>query len=187
MRGWVRLAPLRRTSAADRPTIAWVLGCVLLLLATVGRAGPLLADDVRIHMISHMMMSMMVPVLLVLGAGHPGVAGIGTRRRQSGWTTGMDSHRYSQSVGSDRHTSGFVAAVVFVGSLRPSIWAACSRPSSLPCGASAWMNLRFLVSGYVFYWLAIGIDPRPAAGESGGQTGASYGDRCRSTRSSGWR
>ena len=93
-------------------------------------------------------------------AGHPGVAGIGTcRQGQSGWTTGMDSHRYSQSVGriintSGRRRGGLVGSFYVLLSGWPLFETVIDYHA-----AHLLMNLHFLVSGYVFYWLAIGIDP----------------------------
>ena len=48
-------------------TVAWVLGCVLLFLTTSSGMGMYMMDDFASHMVGHMLVSMLVPVLLALG------------------------------------------------------------------------------------------------------------------------
>ena len=54
-----------------------------------------------------------------------------------------------------------VAAVVFVGSFYVLYLGGLFETVIDYHAAHLLMNLHFLVSGYVFYWLAIGIDPAP--------------------------
>ncbi len=70
-------------------TVAWVCGCLMVLLATSSGLGRYAEAQFSIHMIAHMTLGMMAPILLVLGgpvslalrvlrgAGPGAVAGVG--------------------------------------------------------------------------------------------------------------
>lgn len=143
-------------------TVAWMCGCVVLLIATssgVGRYSPAVFS---VHMGAHMALSMLAPVLLVLGApitlalraldpaGKNGVPGL----RE--WILTALHSPFSRFI-----THPVVAAVLFVGGFYAlylgGIFAAAVDSHS----AHVLMNLHFLLSGYLFYWVAIGIDPSP--------------------------
>lgn len=161
LRGVVRL----RRRGDDWPvgrTVAWVLGCALLLFATssgIGRYSPAMFS---IHMIAHMMMSMMVPVLLVLGgpvtlalrALPP--AGRGNPPGPREWIQSAIHSPLSRFL-----TQPVVAAVLFVGSFY-ALYLGGLFETVVPYHAGhIVMNLHFLISGYLFYWIVIGIDPAP--------------------------
>ncbi|WP_372476871.1 cytochrome c oxidase assembly protein [Gordonia liuliyuniae] len=143
-------------------TVAWLLGCLSLLLATssgLGRYGPALFST---HMMAHMMLTMLVPVLLVLGgpmtlalrAIPP--AGRGNPDGPREWIlTGLHS-KYSKIV-----THPAVVVVVFVGSFYVLYLGGLFDVVVDHHSAHLLMNLHFLISGYLFYWLVIGIDPAP--------------------------
>jgi putative copper export protein len=61
---------LRRRGDAWPPsrTISWLLGCLALLLATSSGVGRYMPAMFSVHMAAHMLLSMLVPVLMVLGA-----------------------------------------------------------------------------------------------------------------------
>ncbi|MGE4360748.1 MAG: cytochrome c oxidase assembly protein, partial [Mycolicibacterium sp.] len=48
--------------------VAWLLGCLVLLLATSSGIGRYMPAMFSMHMIAHMLLSMLAPILLVLGA-----------------------------------------------------------------------------------------------------------------------
>ncbi|OKH71827.1 copper resistance protein CopD, partial [Mycobacterium sp. SWH-M1] len=48
--------------------VAWLLGCLLLLFTTSSGLGRYMPAMFSMHMIAHMLLSMLVPILLVLGA-----------------------------------------------------------------------------------------------------------------------
>lgn len=154
---------------------AWVLGCVLLLLALVG-AGPLLAGDVQHpHDLAHddvddgagTLLVLGGPVTLALRALAP--AGEDNPAGPREWIlTGIHSP-WGRIA-----THPAVAAVVFVGSFYVLYLGGLFETVIDYHAAHLLMNLHFLVSGYVFYWLAIALGP-PAAGESGGRTGHRMG------------
>ncbi|MGV6990861.1 cytochrome c oxidase assembly protein [Gordonia amicalis] len=161
IRGVVRL----KRRGDDWPigrTFAWLLGCLLLLLATssgLGRYGPAMFS---IHMIAHMLMSMMIPVLLVLGgpvtlalrALPP--AGRGNPPGPREWIQAGVHSAPSRIL-----THPLIAAVMFVGSFYILYLGGLYEAVVQYHAAHLLMNLHFLLSGYLFYWLVIGIDPAP--------------------------
>lgn len=161
IRGVVRL----RRRGDDWPvgrTVAWLLGCALLLFATSSGLGRYAPAMFSVHMIMHMLMSMMIPVLLCLGgpvtlalrALPP--AGRGNPPGPREWIqTGV------HSAPSKFLTQPIVAAVMFVGSFYVLYLGGLYDAVVKYHSAHLLMNLHFLLSGYLFYWLVIGIDPAP--------------------------
>lgn len=143
-------------------TAAWLLGCAALLLATSSGFGRYAPTMFSIHMMSHMMMSMLVPVLLVLGgpvtlalrAIPP--AGRGNPPGPREWIlTGIHS-KYSRIM-----THPLIVITLFVGSFYVLYLGGLFDIVVEHHSAHLLMNLHFLVSGYLFYWLVVGIDPAP--------------------------
>ncbi|RPA12654.1 cytochrome c oxidase assembly protein [Gordonia sp. OPL2] len=143
-------------------TVAWILGCLLLLFATSSGLGRYSPAMFSIHMISHMIMSMMVPVLLVLGgpvtlalrALPP--AGRGNPPGPREWIQTAIHSPPSRFL-----THPAIAAVLFVGSFYALYLGGLFDAVVQYHAAHLLMNLHFLLSGYLFYWLVIGIDPAP--------------------------
>ncbi len=71
--------------------VAWLCGCAVLLFATSSGVGRYMPAMFSMHMAAHMLLSMLVPVLLVLGAPvTPGAARVARRRaRRSAGPAGM--------------------------------------------------------------------------------------------------
>lgn len=143
-------------------TVSWVLGCAVLLFVTssgVGRYSPAVFS---VHMGSHMAMSMLVPVLLVLGgpvtlalralpvAGRSGVPG------PREWLLAGLHSRVSRVM-----THPVVALGLFVGSFYALYFGGIYSAAVDSHPAHVAMNAHFLASGYLFYWLVIGVDPAP--------------------------
>ncbi|MEO8907187.1 MAG: cytochrome c oxidase assembly protein [Microbacteriaceae bacterium] len=142
-------------------TICWLAGCALLVWATSG--GPAVYGLIHFssHMVEHMTLMMFIPVLLVLGAPvllalralptrHDGSRGI----RE--WLLLFTHSRFLGFL-----ARPLVAAVIFAGSLiafyySPAFYSALS--------SHEWhvaMTVHFLLSGYLFFWVFIGVDPGP--------------------------
>ncbi|WP_425556522.1 cytochrome c oxidase assembly protein [Gordonia alkaliphila] len=143
-------------------TVAWLLGCLALLVATSSGLGRYSPAVFSVHMMSHMIMSMLVPVLLVLGAPMTlalraiAPAGRGQPPGPREWIlTGIHS-KYSRFV-----THPLIAIAVFVGSFYVLYLGGLFENIVDNHSAHLAMNLHFLISGYIFYWVVIGIDPAP--------------------------
>ncbi|MCQ4118707.1 cytochrome c oxidase assembly protein [Rhodococcus tibetensis] len=143
-------------------TLAWMCGCVVLLLATSSGVGRYAPAVFSVHMGAHMALSMLAPVLLVLGApitlalraldpaGKDGVPGL----RE--WILAALHSRFSHFI-----THPLVAAALFVGGFYALYLGGIFGATVDSHSAHLLMNLHFLLSGYLFYWVAIGVDPSP--------------------------
>jgi putative copper resistance protein D len=142
--------------------VAWLLGCLVLLLATSSGIGRYMPAMFSMHMIAHMLLSMLAPILLVLGApvtlalralpaaGRDGPPG------PREWLLAALHSRYSQVV-----TNPIVATALFVVGFYGLYFSGLFEAAAGSHFAHLAMNLHFLVSGYLFYWVVIGIDPTP--------------------------
>ncbi|SDU39877.1 cytochrome c oxidase assembly protein [Gordonia westfalica] len=161
LRGVVRL----KRRGDDWPigrTFAWLLGCLLLLLATSSGLGRYAPAMFSVHMIAHMLMSMMIPVLLVLG----GPVTLALRALPPAGRGNPPGPREWIQAGVHSGPSRFlthplIAAIMFVGSFYILYLGGLYESVVQYHAAHLLMNLHFLLSGYLFYWLVIGIDPAP--------------------------
>lgn len=143
-------------------TIAWLSGCAVLLLATssgVGRYAPAMFS---VHMGAHMALSMLAPILFALGgavtlalralppAGRDGAPG------PREWILAAVHNPVSRLL-----THPIIASVIFVGGFYALYLGGIFDTFADSHAAHLLMNLHFLLSGYLFYWVVIGIDPKP--------------------------
>jgi putative copper resistance protein D len=139
-------------------TTAWLLGCSVLLLATSSAIGRYAPGVFSAHMVAHMALTMLAPVLLVLG----GPVTLALRALPTGehgpreWLVALLHCRVSRVL-----TTPVVACVLMVGSYY-ALYLSPLFGAALPFHwAHVLMNTHFLLSGYLFYWTVIGIDPGP--------------------------
>lgn len=143
-------------------TIAWLLGCLTILIATssgIGRYAPAMFS---VHMGQHMLLSMLAPVFLVLAgptslalrAIHP--AGKGQPPGPREWLLVFLHSPITRVL-----TNPFVALGLFVGSFYALYFSGLFASALPEHWAHITMNAHFLLVGYVFYWPVIGIDPAP--------------------------
>jgi len=155
---------LRRRGDAWPPgrTLAWLCGCAALLVATssgIGRYGPAMFS---VHMGEHMILSMLVPILLVLGAP----VTLALRALRPAGRAGPPGPREwllaaVHSPWARFFTHPLVALPVFVGSYYVLYFSGLFAAALPVHGAHVFMNLHFLVTGLLFFWPLIGIDPAP--------------------------
>src|SRR5690606_33382230 len=143
-------------------TLAWVLGCALLLFTTSSGLGRYMPAMFSVHMIAHMLLSMLVPVLLALGGpvtlalrALP-VAGRGAPPGPREWLLAA-----LHSPPSRFFTHPLVATVMFVVGFYGLYFGGLFDVAAKEHAAHVAMNIHFLLSGYLFYWVAIGVDPPP--------------------------
>ncbi|MGW6449835.1 cytochrome c oxidase assembly protein [Lentzea sp. NPDC055074] len=133
-------------------TAAWLLGCAVVLVATSSGVGRYAAGMFSTHMVAHMALTMLAPVLLVLG----GPATLALRVLPPGprqWITALLHCRATRLL-----THPAVAATTFVGSFYVLYFSDLFGAAMRFHWAHQLMNIHFLVSGYVFFWLVIGVD-----------------------------
>lgn len=143
-------------------TVAWLLGCALLLFTTSSGMGRYMPAMFSMHMAGHMLLSMLVPILLVLGAPTTlalralPVAGKGNPPGPREWLQAGLHSRWSRFF-----THPVVATVMFVAGFYALYFGGIFDAAATHHAAHVLMNLHFLMSGYLFYWVVIGIDPAP--------------------------
>ncbi|MEU9885357.1 bifunctional copper resistance protein CopD/cytochrome c oxidase assembly protein [Sphaerisporangium sp. NPDC051011] len=143
-------------------TISWGAGVLLLVLATqsgVARYAPVLFS---VHMGEHMVLSMLVPIFLVLGA--PVTLALralkpAARRGDRGpreWITVILHSRVTKVV-----THPAVATALFVVSTYALYFTPLFASAMEEHLGHIAMTLHFLISGCLFFWVIIGVDPAP--------------------------
>lgn len=141
---------------------AWLSGCAVLLLATSSGLGRYTPGLFSIHMITHMMMNMLVPVLLAMGGpvtlalrALP-VAGRDQPPALREWIVSALGARWLR-----RATHPVLVLVVFVGSFYALYLTGLFDVALRYHWAHQLMNLHFLLVGYLFFWPLIGVDRAP--------------------------
>ncbi|MDQ1200768.1 cytochrome c oxidase assembly factor CtaG/putative copper export protein [Rhodococcus sp. SORGH_AS303] len=143
-------------------TVAWASGCLTLLVATSSGVGAYGSAMFGVHMGVHMTLNMFVPVLLVLG-GPVTLALRALPAARDGSAPGprewivMVVHSPLLRVLSN--------PAVAVGLFVLSPFAVYFSPLFDELVRYHWghelMNIHFIVTGYLYYWVIIGIDPGP--------------------------
>jgi putative copper resistance protein D len=159
-------AVLRLRRRGDRwppgRTVSWLLGCLALLFATSSGLGRYMPAMFSVHMAVHMLLSMLVPILLVLGApislalrALP-AAGRGDPPGMREWLLAALHSRLSRLL-----TNPIIATVLFIAGFYGLYLGGIFDAAVGSHVGHVAMNVHFLVSGYLFYWVVIGIDPTP--------------------------
>nr|WP_234402025.1 cytochrome c oxidase assembly protein [Thermobifida halotolerans] len=159
--GVVRL--LRRGDTWPRGrTVAWLAGLLALAGALLSGVGTYSYVLFSVHMVQHMVLSMLVPILLVLGA--PVTLALRAlrpahRRGDRGpreWLNAFLHSRYSRLV-----THPGFATPVFVFSVYVLYFTPLFGTLMQDHLGHMFMNVHFLLAGFLFYWIMIGVDPAP--------------------------
>ncbi|MEW9527805.1 cytochrome c oxidase assembly protein [Microbispora sp. NPDC049125] len=143
-------------------TAVWYIGVVLLVLATqsgVARYAPVLFS---VHMTEHMVLAMLVPIFLVLGA--PVTLALralrpAARRGDRGpreWLMVILHSRVAAFV-----THPAIATAIFITSTYALYFTPLFASAMEEHLGHIAMTLHFLLSGTLFFWVIIGVDPAP--------------------------
>ena len=142
-------------------TMSWLAGVVGLAWVTSGGINAYHELLFSAHMLGHMVLGMVIPVLLVPGA--PITLALRTiaprhdgSRGPREWLLGLVHSRYFQVLGNP-----YVAAGIFVGGLWIFYYTPLFRWANMTHLGHQWMILHFLLSGYLFVQALIGTDPSP--------------------------
>nr|WP_201768628.1 cytochrome c oxidase assembly protein [Saccharopolyspora rectivirgula] len=143
-------------------TVAWLCGCATILVATSTGVGKYAMAMFSVHMGQHMLLSMLAPVFLVLGgptslalrALKP--AGKGNPPGPREWLLALVHSPVSRFL-----THPLVALVIFVSSFYLLYFTPLIDLALWEHWAHLAMNAHFLLSGYIYYWPVIGVDPAP--------------------------
>ncbi len=142
-------------------TVLWMLGLVALFYVTNGGINAYEKYLFSVHMLGHMALGMMIPLLLVPAAPIT-LALRAIRKRDDGsrgpreWIMIATHSRVAGIL-----TNPIVAAVVFAGSLWAFYYTPLFRWATEDHIGHTWMVLHFLIAGYLFVQSLIGVDPTP--------------------------
>ena len=142
-------------------TVSWVAGVLVLFYITNGGVNVYEKYLFSTHMLAHMTLGMMVPVLLVPGA--PITLALRTVRKRDDGSRGV--REWLMLIVHSRYFSilanPVVAAVLFAGSLWVFYYSPLFRWATVEHVGHQWMIIHFLATGYLFVQSLIGIDPVP--------------------------
>lgn len=143
-------------------TVSWFAGLLVLLWATNGGIGAYGDTLFSAHMLVHMVLGMLAPVLLVPGAPITLLLrAVGPRKDGSRgareWVLGAVHSWYGRTI-----ANPYVAAAIFVLSLWVFYYTPLFRWATTTHLGHEWMVVHFLISGYLFAQALVGVDPGPA-------------------------
>lgn len=156
------LTGLRRLRFRQRPwpasrTAAWFGGCAVLLVATCSGVGRYAAAMFSVHLAAHMLVGMVAPVLLALGA--PVGLAASVLPRTGGLWRCLRALRDSTGLRWASHPA--VAATLFAAAPFLLYFTDLFDLAARFHWAHVGTNLAFLALGYLFAWVAVGPDPLP--------------------------
>lgn len=142
-------------------TVSWMVGLLVVIWCTNSGISLYAQVTVGLHMLQHMTMTMMGPIFLVLGA--PATLALralkparGNERGPREWLVWF-LHSWITRILTNPFFVFFVFALGLYGLYMTPLfgWLMGSHVGHVA------MQLHFLFAGYLFYWVLIGIDPRP--------------------------
>ncbi|MEO7125001.1 MAG: bifunctional copper resistance protein CopD/cytochrome c oxidase assembly protein, partial [Nakamurella sp.] len=143
-------------------TIAWMLGCATLLWTTSSGLGVYGQAMFSMHMIEHMFLAMLVPIFLALGgpialllralpaAGRDDPPGL----REA--TVGFLHSPLMRFM-----TNPLVVLPLFVSSFYVLYFTSLFDVMISSHPGHLFMEVHFVLVGYLYYWVIIGVDPAP--------------------------
>lgn len=150
------------TAWSQMRTLSWLLGCLALLVTMSSGIGLNMPATFSMHMVGHILLSMIIPVLLVLGApltllmrtftsSPPGQPGIGD------WVRACTQSRLLAII---THPVVNLIQFLFFFYVMYLVIPLYELMISEHAGHLI-MNFVLLVSGYLYFWGLIGPDPIP--------------------------
>ena len=143
-------------------TIAFALGIVATNFATSGGLGLYAQFSFSYHMMSHMVLGMIAPIGLVLGA--PMTLALRTlpqgRNSEERGVRGSLLAALHSKIGVI-YTNPIVALAIFDGSLFALYFTELFAVLMQSHIGHLFMSLHFLAAGFLFFFIIIGVDPNP--------------------------
>jgi cytochrome c oxidase assembly factor CtaG/putative copper export protein len=140
-------------------TALWVAGILVLFWTTNGSLNVYEQFLFSMHMLEHMLLTMAIPVLLVLGA--PITLALRTIQKRDDGSRGAREWImllvHSRVAGVLTHP--LVAAGLFAASLWVFYYSPLFRWATVDHVGHEWMIFHFLIVGYLFVQTLVGIDP----------------------------
>jgi putative copper resistance protein D len=159
-------AVLRLRRRGDRwpvgRTAAWLGGCLVVVLATSSGLGRYSVALFSVHMMAHMLLGMVAPILLVLGGPITlALRALPAARRGAapGLREAVVAVTHSRVVRFLTHP--IVAFLLFIGSFFAVYFTSLFDTLMASHLGHVTMYVHFLLVGYLYYWVIIGLDPAP--------------------------
>jgi cytochrome c oxidase assembly factor CtaG/putative copper export protein len=143
-------------------TVAWFVGLLTIVAVTetgVARYAPILFS---VHMVQHMVLSMLTPIFLVMGAP----VTLALRALKPAKIRGDRGPREWLTAALHSRTTAFIAhpataTIIFVASTFTLYFTPLFESAMRNHLGHIAMMLHFLLSGSLFFWVLIGVDPAP--------------------------
>jgi len=140
-------------------TVSWIIGVAILCWATNGLIAAYSIVSLSLHMLQHMVLAMLVPVFLVMGAPitlalrafRPSRSGDRGPREWILWALHSPVARVI--------TNPFFVLAITVLSLYGLYFTELFPTLMSDHLGHLAMQIHFVASGYLFYWVIIGVDP----------------------------
>jgi putative copper resistance protein D len=141
-------------------TIAWLVGVAAMLMVTTTGLATYAHVMFSAHMVQHMVLSMVVPVFLVLGA--PITLALRTLPRGGDQVGPREWLNWFIHTGYVRFISNpIVASTIFVVGFYGLYFTGLFPWLMASHWGHIFMGVHFLLAGSLFFWSLIGIDPGP--------------------------
>ncbi|ROO83770.1 putative copper resistance protein D [Actinocorallia herbida] len=143
-------------------TVFWLIGLATIVVATLSGLATYAPLMFSVHMVQHMLIAMVTPIFLVLGAPMTLAlralkpAKVRGDRGPREWLTAALHSRYTKVIA---HPA--TATILFMGSTWALYYSSAFEWLMGNHLGHIAMLMHFLLSGYLFYWVIIGIDPAP--------------------------
>lgn len=163
---WYLLAYRRMRRRGDHwpayRVVLWVLGCAVLLWTTSGAPGVYGRVEFSLHMVQHMTLMMVVPMLLVSAA--PVTIALRTLTPRTDGSRGprewLLAVVHSRALSVLAHP--VVVGTLFIGSLFVFYYSRLFELALSTHTGHMLMTTHFVAVGYLFAWVMMGPDPGPA-------------------------
>ncbi|SDV03424.1 putative copper resistance protein D [Microlunatus sagamiharensis] len=142
-------------------TLFWTLGCVALVYVTSGGPGVYGRLGFSLHMVQHMALMVLVPFLLVFGAPVTLALRALDARRDRSFGPREVLLRLVHAKVLTFLGNPVVAAVLFTGGLTVFYYTPLFGLALATHTGHVLMTAHFLLTGYLFIWALVGIDPGP--------------------------
>ena len=142
-------------------TLSWVAGWLALIYITCGPLNVYEQYLFSVHMISHMMLTMGVPLFLVPGAPITLLVRAAAKRKDESkglreWALWAVHTKWAQLV-----SNPIFAAVNFAASLVIFYFTPIFGWATREHVGHEWMVIHFIITGYLFIQALVGVDPGP--------------------------
>ena len=142
-------------------TIFWTLGSLALIFVTSGGPGVYGRLSFSLHMVQHMALMVLVPFLLVFGAPMTLALRALPARRDRSFGPRETILRLVHAPVLKLLGHPAVAAVLFTGGLTVFYYTPLFGLALATHTGHVLMTAHFLLTGYLFVWALVGIDPGP--------------------------